>query len=152
MSKDNQMSRDQFPSDKRSWIMSRVKSRNTTPEIRLRRELWQKGLHYRVQVKELPGKPDVIFPRAKVVVFVDGAFWHGKKFSTERLDQMSEYWRQKIRRNMARDAENNKRLETMGYLVLRFLEQEVLKNASEIAGKIEEAVKDRLKQGPSSSV
>lgn len=145
------MSHDQFSPEKRSWIMSRVKGRNTVPEIKLRRELWRRGLRYRVEVRELPGKPDVVFSRAKVAVFVDGAFWHGNKFSLDRLDQMSEYWRHKIRRNIARDAQNNERLETMGYLVLRFLEQDVLKNASELAAQIGEAVKSRLKQKRGSS-
>lgn len=145
------MSPDQFSPEKRSWIMSRVKSKDTTPEIKLRRELWRRGLRYRVDVKELPGKPDIVFPGAKVAVFVDGAFWHGKKFSLDLLDRMSEYWRQKIRRNMMRDAQNNERLETMGYLVLRFLEQDVLRNASELAAQIEEAVNGRIKRKQGSS-
>ena len=139
------MSRDQFSPEKRSWIMSKVRGKDTAPEIKLRRELWHRGLRYRVRVRELPGKPDIVFPKAKVAVFVDGAFWHGKKFSVERLDEMSDYWRQKIRRNMARDTQNNERLETMGYLVLRFLEQDVLKNVSELAAKIGEAVNNRIK-------
>lgn len=145
------MSRDQFSPEKRSWIMSKVKGKDTTPETKLRRELWRRGLRYRVEVKKLPGRPDIVFLKAKVAVFVDGAFWHGKKFSLDRLDQMSDYWRQKIRRNMARDAQNNERLGAMGYLVLRFLEQDVLKNASELAAQIGEAVSGRIKQKRGSS-
>jgi len=140
------MPSDQFSPEKRSWIMSKVKAKDTTPEIKLRKELWRRGLRYRVGVKELPGKPDVVFPGAKVAIFVDGAFWHGKKFSLDRLDQMSGYWRQKIRRNMERDSQNNERLKTMGYLVLRFLERDVLKNTSSVATQIEEAVRDKVRQ------
>jgi len=113
--------------------MSRVKGRDTVPEVKLRRELWRRGLRYRVEVKALPGKPDIVFPGAKVAVFVDGAFWHGKKLSLDRLGRMSEYWHHNICRNMERDAQNNERLETMGYLVLRFLDHDVLKNASGLA-------------------
>jgi len=145
------MPSDQFSPEKRSWIMSKVKAKDTTPEIKLRKELWRRGLRYRVGVKELPGKPDVVFPGAKVAVFVDGAFWHGKKLSLDRLDQMSGYWRQKIRRNMERDSQNNERLKMMGYLVLRFLERDVLKNTSELAEQIGVAVSSRLKRKLDSS-
>lgn len=145
------MSRDQFSPDKRSWIMSRVKGRDTTPETKLRKELWRRGLRYRVEVKNLPGKPDIVFPSANVVVFIDGAFWHGKKFSLDRLDRMSDYWRRKIRRNMERDARNNEQLQAMGYLVLRFLDRDVLKSAPELAAQIAEAVNDRIKRKRSSS-
>lgn len=143
LGENSHMPHDRFSPDKRSWIMSRVKSGNTAPEIKLRRELWQRGLRYRVQVKKLPGKPDVVFSRAKVAVFVDGAFWHGKKFSAERLDQMSDYWRHKIRRNMERDTQNNEELKKMGYLVLRFLDTEVLRSTSELVVQIDEVVRSR---------
>jgi DNA mismatch endonuclease (patch repair protein) len=136
-------SRDKFTSRERSWIMSRVKSRDTTPEIRLRRELWKRGLRYRVVAANLPGKPDIVFPRARVVVFVDGEFWHGHKLSAERLNQMSDYWREKIRRNAERDESNTKRLEAMGYVVLRFLDRDVLRNAPAISLQIEKTVRTR---------
>lgn len=139
------MSRDKFTPEERSWIMSRVKSRDTTPEIKLRQELWKRGLRYRVVTQNLPGKPDILFPRAKVVVFVDGEFWHGRKLSPERLNQMSEYWRHKIRRNVERDSNNNERLKEMGYEVLRFFEQDVLKNSETLADQIENTVKSRTK-------
>lgn len=140
------MTRDQFTPEKRSWIMSRVKSKDTTPEVKLRQELWKRGLRYRVAIKNLPGKPDILFLRAKVVVFVDGEFWHGHKLPPEKLNQMSEYWRYKIRRNVERDAINNERLEEMGYQVLRFFERDVLKNSETLAEQIEGTVKSRIRR------
>jgi len=128
--------------------MSRVKGRETFPEVKLRKELWRKGLRYRIHRHDLPGKPDIVFSRAKVAVFVDGAFWHGKKLSHERLEQMSPYWRQKIRRNAERDVSNTKRLEAMGYIVLRFLDRDVLRSTPLISLQIENIV--RAKQRPNS--
>jgi len=139
------MSHDKFTTEKRSWIMSRVKSKDTTPEVKLRRELWKRGLRYRVATGSLPGKPDILFPQAKVVVFVDGEFWHGHKLSTEGLNQMSEYWRNKIHRNVERDINNNELLKEMGFKVLRFFEQDVLKNSKTLADQIETTVKSRTR-------
>ena len=139
------MSRDKFSSEERSWIMSRVKSKDTTPEIKLRREIWKRGLRYRVAATNLPGKPDILFSRAKVVVFIDGEFWHGHKLSTERLNQMSDYWRHKISRNVERDCNNNERLKEMGYEVLRFFERDILKNSEDLADQIDTIVKSRIR-------
>ena len=138
--------RDQFPPEKRSWIMSRVKARDTLPEVKLRKVLWGKGLRYRVHHRDLPGKPDVVFSKAKVVVFIDGAFWHGKKLSHDRLEQMSSYWREKIRRNAERDVSNTELLEAMGYIVFRFLDRDVLKDTISISMQIEHTVKERTTQ------
>lgn len=132
--------RDRVSEEKRSYIMSRVKGRDTQPEIKLRKELWKTGLRYRVSVGELPGKPDIVFHKAKIVVFVDGAFWHGKKLSAERLEEMSAYWREKIKRNVSRDQKVNATLESMGYTVLRFDERDVLKDSVKIAQDIVSAV------------
>ena len=139
------MSRDKFTPGERSWIMSRVKSRDTTPEIKLRREIWKRGLRYRVAAANLPGKPDILFPRAKVVVFIDGEFWHGHKLSAERLNQMSDYWHHKISRNVERDCNNNERLKEMGYEVLRFFERDILKNSEDLVDQIETIVKSRIR-------
>ena len=144
--------RDQFSQEKRSWIMSRVKGRDTLPEVKLRKELWHKGLRYQVQRRDLPGKPDLVFPRIKVAVFVDGAFWHGKKLSPERLGKMSPYWQEKIQNNIERDARNNKLLEAMGYIVLRFLDKDVLENTSLIATQIEDYVRKSVKKKIDASI
>jgi DNA mismatch endonuclease (patch repair protein) len=134
---------DQFSKEQRSWIMSRVKGRNTTPEIKLRQALWRKGLRYRVNVDKLPGKPDIVFFKVKVAIFVDGDFWHGKKLSATRLWQMSDYWRNKINRNVNRDAKNNALLTQMGYSVLRYLESEISGNLHEIVTQITQTIKEK---------
>lgn len=139
------MSSDQFTPEQRSWIMSRVKGKNTTPEIILRKELWRRGLRYRIKAENLPGKPDILFPKVKVVVFVDGAFWHGKKLSSTRLGQMSAYWQKKIKSNVDRDIQNNEKLKNMGYLVLRFMDNEIVKNTVGISVQVESAVANRRK-------
>ena len=84
-------------------IMSAVKSKNTRPELALRHALWARGLRYRVNVKSLKGKPDVVFTRAKIVVFCDGDFWHGHNWAIrglssleEELDKYTQFWRDKI--------------------------------------------------------
>jgi DNA mismatch endonuclease (patch repair protein) len=136
----NKYPKDNVTPEKRSWIMSRIKSKDTNPELKLRRELWRRGLRYRKDYRGLPGKPDIVFAKSKVVVFVDGAFWHGKKLPQARLNLMTPYWKDKIQRNMNRDTENNSKLQEMGYIVLRFLDFEIIKKTTEIANRIEEIV------------
>ncbi len=134
---------DQVSAAQRSRIMARIKSRDTKPELTLRRALWKRGLRYRLHVPELPGRPDVVFPRAKVAIFVDGSFWHGKKLSAERLAQMSTYWQEKIRRTVERDREFTKKLQEMGWRVLRYDDREIEKQAERIAAEIESSVGSR---------
>jgi len=107
--------------------MSRVRSKNTKAELALRKELWKRGLRYRVNYSGMVGKPDIVFLRAKVIIFIDGAFWHGKKLSEDRLSKMSTYWQDKIRNNRLRDESINLHLGTLGYTILRLDEQEVIK-------------------------
>ncbi len=132
-----------YPKEKRSWVMSQIKSRDTTPELLLRRKLWAEGLRYRKEVKELPGKPDIMFNKAKLVVFVDGRFWHGKKLSEARLSRMSPYWQKKISGNVARDEENNRLLKEMGYAVLRFTDADVLYSVDAVVRQIKSQLQSR---------
>ena len=127
---------DQVSASHRSSIMARVKSRNTKPELTLRRALWKRGLRYRVDVSGLPGRPDVVFTRAKIAVFVDGSFWHGKKLSEERLARMSPYWQKKIRKNVDRDKKVTKALQDSGWRVLRYDDRDIEKRSEEIAEEI----------------
>jgi len=120
--------------------MSRIKSIDTAPELLLRRALWAEGLRYRKYVFNLPGKPDIVFKKSKVAVFVDGRFWHGQKLSEERLQQMSQYWQEKINRNVARDLNNTQSLISLGYSVLRFTDIFVLKQTSEAVSLIKQAL------------
>ena len=116
-------------------IMSSIRSKDTKPEMLIRRALWKKGMRYRVAVKELPGKPDIVFTKAKIAIFCDGDYWHGHNWALrglssldEELTHYSEYWRNKIRKNVERDLENTKKLESSGWRVLRFWESEIKKD------------------------
>ena len=129
-----------FSQEERSRIMSLIKSRDTIPEIVLRKRLWAEGLRYRKDLKTLPGRPDIVFPRAKITVFIDGRFWHGKKLSPERLKKMSPYWQEKIQKNVIRDKKNNLLLKTMGYKVMRFTDVQVAKKLDQAVKRIKSAI------------
>ncbi len=137
------MPQDQFTKEQRSWIMSRIKDKNTSPEIILRQALWRNKLRYRVNVITLPGKPDIVFNKTKLAIFVDGDFWHGKKLSKSRLQQMSDYWQVKIKRNQDRDEKNNQLLNQMGYTVLRFLESTILKDLDSVVNRIIKTIEEK---------
>lgn len=113
---------DKFTPEKRSCIMAAVHSKDTRAEILLRRFLWSHGVRYRVHYKGLPGKPDIVVPRCKLVIFVHGCFWHGHdgcirgRLPKSRL----EYWKPKIEANKIRDRAVEEELEGKGwkYLVI----------------------------------
>ena len=111
---------DTFDKEKRSWVMSRVSSKNTKPEIVVRRMLWSMGFRYRLYVAKLPGKPDIVFPGRKKVVFVHGCFWHGHEHcKLASIPQTNvEYWTAKLGRNMERDKKNKAALQAEGWKVL----------------------------------
>lgn len=112
-----------------SYTMSRIRSKDTTIELRLRRALWAKGYRYRVNVRGLPGTPDIVFPRARVAVFCDSSFWHGHDWEDKkkRLAANREFWIAKIERNMARDRRVAGKLREAGWRVLRFWDADIQK-------------------------
>lgn len=114
----------------RSKLMSRIKGKNTQPELMFRKALYSARIRYRLNVAKLPGKPDIAISKYKLAIFIDGDFWHGHKWEEKklRIKSNAEYWIKKIERNMQRDAENTIALQGMGYTVLRFWEHEVRKD------------------------
>ena len=118
--------------------MKKIRSTNTTPELLLRKELWRLGYRYRLNVAKLKGKPDLVFNKYKVVIFVDGEFWHGYKWPEKKpkIKANRKYWIKKIERNMERDLENNNYLVSNGYVVLRFWEHEIKKDLAGCIKKI----------------
>jgi DNA mismatch endonuclease (patch repair protein) len=108
---------DVFSVEKRSAIMRAVKSSDTAPEIALRRALFATGLRYRINVKTLPGKPDLVFPRFNAAIFVHGCFWHGHDCARGRRIPKSNaaYWRAKISRNVKRDCDTLAALQRLGW-------------------------------------
>ena len=128
-------------------IMSAVKAKDTRPELKLRKALWKEGLRYKVNYKKLPGKPDIVFTKLKVVVFCDGDFWHGHNWAIrgqsslqEELSGYSQYWRDKILRNIERDEENNKVLRAQGWTVLRIWESDIKNDLEECVETVKETL------------
>lgn len=123
------------------------KSKDTKPEVMLRKELWRRGLRYRKNYKYLSGKPDVVFLGAKIAVFVDGKMWHGYDWERQKNDFKShrDYWIPKIEANRERDFEVTQDLIALGWLVLRFWDFEIKKDLTACADKIESAYRNRLK-------
>jgi DNA mismatch endonuclease (patch repair protein) len=110
---------DIFSKKKRSEIMRAVKGRDTKPELKIRRALHARGFRYRLNDKRLPGSPDLVFPKHRAVLFVHGCFWHGHDCARgKRLPKSNaRYWREKIARNVKRDAEARAALRRMGWRV-----------------------------------
>ena len=119
-------------------IMSAIKSKDTKPELLLRKALWNKGYRYRVNFKKLPGKPDIVFTKVKLVVFCDGDFWHGHNWAIrgipsleDELATYSDFWKAKILRNIERDKQNNAALQENGWKVLRIWESDIKRDLNE---------------------
>jgi len=106
---------------RRSEIMARIRSKNTTPELAVRRYLHASGLRYRLHHHRLPGRPDLIFPGRLLCVFVHGCFWHNCprcRHGARAVKSNTSYWSAKLARNKVRDADNQKRLAALGWNVL----------------------------------
>lgn len=111
----------------RSYNMSQIRSRGTKLELLLKKALWQAGIRYKTPKKALPGKPDISLKKYKLVIFVDGAFWHGDDWEKRKqhIHSNREFWIAKIERNMQRDQEVNAYYRSKGWTVLRFWDFEV---------------------------
>lgn len=122
----------------RSILMSKIKSKNTNPEIKLRKALWKIGIRYRLNLFNLPGKPDIVITKKKIVIFIDGEFRHGYKWQEKKnkIKSNREYWINKIEKNIERDIKNTCLLQSMGYIVLRFWEAEINKDFDNCIQKI----------------
>lgn len=129
-----------------SYIMSRIRGKDTGIEMTLRMELRRRHLRYRKNVSSLPGKPDVVFAKYKVAIFCDGEFWHGYDWATRQKDLKSNrsFWIEKIERNMARDREINRLLRVKGWKVLRFWGRTIEQDVTRIGARIEATLVDRL--------
>ncbi|MEQ8703507.1 MAG: very short patch repair endonuclease [Phaeodactylibacter sp.] len=137
--------RTHYISEQRSRTMSRIRSKDTKTEVKLRKALWAKGYRYRKNVKSLPGSPDIAIKKYKVAVFIDGEFWHGYNWEQKRqtIKRNRAYWIPKIERNMERDRENTRQLQEKGWLVLRFWEQRLKKEFQTCLCLITEAIESR---------
>jgi len=109
---------DRFDKKKRSQIMSTVKNKNTAPEKNIRKALYSKGLRYKLQNKNLPGNPDLVFVKYNAVIFVNGCFWHKHDCRLASIPQTNgDFWLTKLSANVARDKKNIKKLKSMGWRI-----------------------------------
>ncbi|MBQ8599376.1 MAG: very short patch repair endonuclease [Oscillospiraceae bacterium] len=127
--------------------MSSIKSKNTRPELILRKALWHRNIRYRVNYKELPGKPDIVLTKQKIAIFCDGDFWHGHNWAVRGLPSLedelkgySEFWRNKILRNIKRDDDVNKQLNAMGWTVIRIWESDIKKDVNACVSIIQDLI------------
>lgn len=128
--------------EQRSRVMSRIRLRDTVPELALRRALWAAGMRYRLVLNTpLLGKPDIVFPGPRVVIFVDGCFWHGCPIHGHVPKSQESYWAPKLARNIQRDADVTARLGEQGWQVLRFWEHQVRKELAICVSKVASVVK-----------
>ena len=118
---------DNISKKRRSWNMSRIKSKNTKPEIQVRSYLHRKGLRFRLHVKNLPGKPDIVMPKYKTIIFVHGCFWHRHNccMGNKTPKHNSKFWKEKFQKNIMRDKRTKHALEQLGWNVLIIWECEI---------------------------
>lgn len=138
---------DRLSKERRSWLMSRVKSRDTTPELRVRRAAHSLGLRFRLHRKDLPGKPDLVFPRWRIAVFVHGCFWHQHEGCRKAAAPKTrgDYWKPKFEKNIERDKRAVGELERLGWQTLTIWQCET-KDAASLTDLLREFFDRKLVQ------
>jgi len=130
---------DHLTPEQRFRAMSRVKTKDGSLEVIIRSELHRRGYRFRKHVKTLPGSPDVVFPAARVVVFIDGDFWHGYRLPVWE-HKLKEFWKEKIWDNRRRDQKNFRKLRRMGWRVIRIWQHEIRKDPGACIARIVNAL------------
>jgi len=122
--------------EQRTYNMSKIRGKNTGPEIKLRKMLWSEGIRgYRIHYK-LPGKPDIVFTKKKIAIFIDGCFWHKCPACFQEPETRKEFWMKKIQSNVDRDKKVNEQLQAEGWTIIRIWEHEIRKEPETILSKI----------------
>ncbi len=138
---------DVLTKEQRKKNMQNIRSKDTKIEVILRKALWERGIRYRKNYKELPGRPDIAITKYKIAVFCDGEFFHGKDWDElkKKLQNSnnSDFWIGKISKNILRDRENDKKLEMLGWKVIRFWGNDIKKRTTECVEVIEETIISR---------
>ncbi len=125
---------DVLSKQQRSYCMSRIRDKNTKPELIFRKALWANSLRYRLKNK-LPGRPDMVFPGRRLAVFVDGCFWHECPEHFQMPKANRAFWEEKLLKTKVRDKEVNSMLKQKGWIVLRFWEHEI---KTDLSGCVDE--------------
>lgn len=134
---------DSLSKEKRSWNMSKIRGKDTAIEVRVRKYLFSKGFRYRKNVKILPGKPDIVLPKYKTVIFVHGCFWHrhkGCKNATTPKTR-TDFWNEKFCKNVENDQLHTRQLTEMGWNILVLWECEIEKRFEETMTLLTEQIK-----------
>jgi len=131
---------DIFSKEKRSWVMSRIKGKNTKIELKMNDVLKDIGYSYEMHPKMF-GNPDFALKRKRIVIFCDGDFWHGYEYSKRKLSK--KFWRDKIERNMERDKRITRKLRREGWSVLRFWEHNIEKRIDVCADRVIRKIRER---------
>lgn len=129
---------DTITSERRSWNMSRIRARDTGPELRLRSLLHRAGFRFRLHAKKLPGRPDIVLPKYRTAIFVHGCFWHrhsGCRNATTPSTR-AEFWQDKFDSNVRRDARNRADLEAVGWTVMTVWECELKADAEQVVRRV----------------
>lgn len=133
-------------SEKTRKTMSHIRAKDTSIEIALRKQLWNKGYRYRKNYKKLPGTPDICLTKYRIAIFCDSEFFHGKDWNVLRekvgKGNNGRYWIKKIQENIKRDEDVDKKLSLMGWTVIHFWGKDILKNTDECIKVIEETIFD----------
>lgn len=134
---------DIWSKDKRSEVMSHIRAKNTKPEIAVRSLLHRMGYRFRIHRKDLPGRPDIVLPKYKSVIFVHGCFWHLHEACRDGTipKTRSDKWKEKLVKNLERDRSNIYNLHNMGWKVLILWECEVEKQLEIVENKINDFLK-----------
>jgi DNA mismatch endonuclease, patch repair protein len=125
--------------EKRSAVMAKIRGKNTGPELKLASMLKRARRRFETHASDLPGRPDFVFRKTRVVVFVDGDFWHGWRFPIWRL-KLSEKWELKIAANRRRDGRNHAKLRRTGWTVIRIWEHQLERDPDKCLGRVLDAV------------
>ncbi len=136
---------DDLTPEQRRKNMQAIRSKDTTIELRLRKALWERGVRYRKNYKQLIGKPDIAITKYKIAVFCDSDYWHGYDWEnrSQRIKSNRDYWVPKIERNMERDREVTSALQSEGWLVLRFWEWQIRKQLDECVKIVLQSIETR---------
>jgi len=139
---------DALTPEQRRKSMQHIRSKDTSIEVTLRKALWHKGYRYRKNYKKLPGSPDIVLTKQRVVIFCDSEFFHGKDWEVKKPKLLKgtnpEFWISKIEHNMRRDIENDRQLLCMGWTVIHFWGSDIIKDTETCVRVIEEAIFDNL--------
>lgn len=135
---------DRLTKEQRHKNMKNIRNKDTGIEVTLRKALWEKGYYYRKNDKRLPGKPDIVLTKYKIAIFCDSEFFHGKDWEILKPQlergKNADFWIDKISKNQQRDEEVNRKLQYLGWTVIRFWGKDIIKHTDECIRVIEETI------------